>query len=71
LRNENAPLVNQTSTALAEFVAKSRLLNVIVAEKVPVAAQHVNTAVVCTDMLSIVKAHGMGEIFALLFLPRD
>ncbi|PVF98198.1 alpha/beta-hydrolase [Serendipita vermifera] len=62
LRNQDAPLVNQTTFALAEIVAKFRLINAIVAEKVPVAAQHVNTAVVCTDMLSIVKAHGMDKL---------
>jgi hypothetical protein len=60
LRNKDAPFVNQTPSAMAEIVAKSRLLNDLVAEKARAAAQHVNTAVVCADMLSIVKAHGMG-----------
>ncbi|PVF98199.1 alpha/beta-hydrolase [Serendipita vermifera] len=62
LRNQDAPLVNQTTFSLSEIVAKSRLINAIVAEKVPVAAQHVNTAVVCTDMLSIIRAHGMEKL---------
>ncbi|PVF98203.1 alpha/beta-hydrolase [Serendipita vermifera] len=62
LRNQDAPLVNQTSSAMAEIMAKSRLLNALVAEKASVAAQHVNTAVVCADMLSIVKAHGMDKL---------
>lgn len=63
IRHIDAPFPNETSNALALTVARSKILSMLVSEKVPVAAQHVNTAVVATDMLSIVKAHGFGMEF--------
>ncbi|KIM23795.1 hypothetical protein M408DRAFT_332157 [Serendipita vermifera MAFF 305830] len=62
LRLLEAPYINETSTALVEVVAKARLINELVAQKVPAAAEHVNTAVVCRDMLSIVQAHGYDKL---------
>ena len=52
--------MNETSGALGEAVALASLEQQLISANVPLAAQYVNTAVVCTDMLSIVRAHGMG-----------
>lgn len=62
LRYSDAPLMNETSGALGEAVALARLTHQLIYAKAPLAAQYVNTAVVSTDMLSIVKAHGMDKL---------
>ncbi|KAG8844400.1 hypothetical protein FRB91_002625 [Serendipita sp. 411] len=62
LRYLDAPLINQTSTALSEVMSRAKLLNQLIGDRANLAAQYINTAVVCTDMLSIVKAHGQEKL---------
>jgi hypothetical protein len=61
IRHIDAPFVNETSTALVQAVARSKLMNILIEERSKTAAQYVNTAVVARDMLSIVNAHGFGK----------
>jgi hypothetical protein len=61
IRHADAPFVNETSTALAQAVARSKLMNILIEERSKVAAQYVNTAVVSRDLLSIMNAHGLGK----------
>jgi hypothetical protein len=61
IRYADAPFVNETSTAVVQAIARSKLMNMLIEERSMVAAQYVNTAVVARDMLSIVNAHGLGE----------
>ncbi|KAG8810837.1 hypothetical protein FRC17_002742, partial [Serendipita sp. 399] len=62
LRYLEAPFINQTSTALSQVMARATLVNQLIEERANVAAQYLNTAVVSTDMLSIVKAHGLDKL---------
>jgi hypothetical protein len=61
LHTFDTPLVNETSKSFGIIAARAKLVNELIEERVRVAAQHASTPVVATDMLQIVKAHGMGN----------
>ncbi|PVG01811.1 alpha/beta-hydrolase [Serendipita vermifera] len=62
LHTFDAPLANETNTSFGYIASRAELVNLLIEEKVSIAAQHASTPVVATDMLQIVKAHGMDKL---------
>ena len=56
------PLVNTTQDAVSRQYAQSILYGQLAEMRTMDAAPYVSTALVCRDMLSIVRAHGYEEL---------
>ncbi|KZS91699.1 alpha/beta-hydrolase [Sistotremastrum niveocremeum HHB9708] len=56
------PLVNETADALAVAYANTKILGQLVEQRTKHAAQHVSTAIVARDMLSITRAYGREKL---------
>ena len=57
------PLPNMTADAIARIRARALIYNSIAKTSLEEEAQHVGTAAVARDMLSIVRAHGRERLF--------
>lgn len=55
-------LINATSDALSKRIARAHVLNSLIKKRSGDIAQHVNSATVARDMLSIVHAHGHNKL---------
>jgi pimeloyl-ACP methyl ester carboxylesterase len=62
LRNEHAPLLNETPSALGRLHAQWDVYGALAADRVRETAEYVSTAFVARDMLAITRAHGFEKI---------
>ena len=62
IKQDVAPLPNETSDAIAQLYARSTVFNAVVDARIHEAASHVSTAAVARDMLEMSKQFGFDRL---------